>query len=87
MKIRYAITAAAVVSLAACAQTPTAPIADQAPAGPSFDGGHVFGSGSRDGGGYLGSGSYVEDGAETTTTSTVEGDSTGRGGYMFGSGS
>jgi hypothetical protein len=79
MKTRFAVTAATVVSLAACAQTPTAPLADQVPAGPSFDNG---GSG-----GFIRSGTYLEDDGETTTMSTVQGDSTGRNPFALGSGS
>lgn len=74
MKTRSAIAAAAVVSLAACAQTPTAPAAAQVTAAPSFNGG------------IIGSGSFVEDGAESFSTA-VAGDTTGRNPFALGSGS
>lgn len=76
MKIRSAAAVVAVVSVAACAQTPTATAGDHVPAGSSFESGVVFGSGS-----------FVEDGAQTTTTSTVEGDTTERNPWTLRSGS
>lgn len=64
------------LALGACSEMPTA----IKPAGPSYDGGHVFGSGA-----YSGSDSTTTAGAsvETTATDSTE---TARGGHVFGSG-
>lgn len=68
------------LALGACSETPTA--LQSPPTGPSFEGGHVFGSGARQ-----------DEGSPTTTAAgasaeTTASDSTtaGRGGHVFGSG-
>ena len=77
-RLTVLLAAGALVGVGACAESPTG---TQAPAGPSFDGGHVFGSGAR------------QEGDSTTTTTvtseeTTASDTTGtaRGGHVFGSG-
>jgi hypothetical protein len=78
----FVVSALVFLALGACTNVPTG--ADSAsvrrPAAPSFDGGHVFGSGAA-----------TDTSNTTTATSAGEatvGDSTavGRGGHVFGSG-
>jgi hypothetical protein len=79
MKIRLAAAAATIVALAACTGTPTSPLSDQMPVGPSFDEGLVPGTVSGDTVGVL----LLGEGGDGMTA-TTQGDTTGR--YTFGSG-
>lgn len=64
------------LALGACSDVPTGVLA---PAAPSFDGGHVFGSGARQGDDTTTADASVETTAADTTTAA-------RGGHVFGSG-
>lgn len=70
------LPALVVLAVGACSNVPTAV---QAPAAPSFDGGHVFGSGARQTGSTTTAGASVETTATDTSTAA-------RGGHVFGSG-
>jgi hypothetical protein len=83
MKIRLAVAAATVFAVAACTGTPTSPLSDHMPAGPSFEEGLIAGTVSGDTIVTI-PGSLLGDSGEGIT-STAQGDTTGRG--FFGSGS
>ena len=78
---RILIPAVVCVCVGACAQNPVTPASQKgntAPAGPSYEGGHM-----------LGSGAFVDSTSTSTAATTdaaAEGDTTGRGGHMLGSG-
>lgn len=71
------VLACACLALGACSDAPTAV---QAPSGPSFDGGHVYGSGARQQGDST---TTTDASAETTATDSS---TAARGGHVYGSG-
>lgn len=72
------VPAVVLLALGACADVPTSANGKQ-PAGPAFDGGHVFGSGAA-------VDTTRSAPAAASTNEATAGDTTSRGGHTFGSG-
>lgn len=77
---KFLASALVLVALGACADVPTGSTPNgKQPAAPSFDGGHVFGSGAA-------VDTTRSAPAAASTNETTAGDTTSRGGHVFGSG-
>jgi hypothetical protein len=77
---KFLVPAFVLVVLGACADVPTGVTSSgKQPAAPSFDGGHVFGSGAA-------VDTTTSAPAAASTNEATAGDTTSRGGHTFGSG-
>ena len=77
---KFLVPAIVLLALGACSDVPTGATANgKQPAAPSFDGGHVFGSGAA-------VDTTRSAPAAASTSEATAGDTTSRGGHVFGSG-